>query len=215
MSLKNLNINKQTAQKLFKSLLGLTYVFCISFIGCKSNSTPTTVHPRQKQAAQLQSVYSKSDAAKQIEQLNRPNTSTAKNGEPTDLPASTKPKAIKSNALACESKAAAARTRTIPMSAKAQARSPGETFAPKDGTISTEKQPPSETSVNLPVLDKPGMADELISINFNQVDIRIMLKTIGDITGINFVVDDRIRGNVTVMSPTKIRLGEIYRPAIS
>lgn len=51
--------------------------------------------------------------------------------------------------------------------------------------------------------------DELISINFDQVDIRIMIKTIGDITGINFVVDDTITGTVTVMLPTKIRLGDI------
>ncbi|MHC4222167.1 MAG: hypothetical protein ACYST9_07065, partial [Planctomycetota bacterium] len=54
-------------------------------------------------------------------------------------------------------------------------------------------------------------SDELISVNFEQVDIRIMLKTIGDITGINFVVDDSVKGNVTVMSPTKIRLGDIYK----
>jgi len=77
-------------------------------------------------------------------------------------------------------------------------------------TASGGEQPFSET-VNLPVLDKPGMADELIYVNFDQVDIRVMLKTIGDITGINFVVDDRIKGPVTVMSPTKIRLGEIYQ----
>jgi len=64
--------------------------------------------------------------------------------------------------------------------------------------------------VNMPVLDKPGMADELISVNFEQVDIRTVLKTIGDITGINFVVDDNVRGTVTLMSPTKIRLGDLY-----
>jgi len=77
--------------------------------------------------------------------------------------------------------------------------------------IATAQQHSSEIAVNLPILDKPGMADELISVNFDQVDIRIMLKTIGDITGINFVVDDNVRGTVTVMSPTKIRLGEIYK----
>ncbi len=89
--------------------------------------------------------------------------------------------------------------------------------------IATE-QSNSEVIANLPVLDKPGMAegpqsrfigignpDELISVNFDQVDIRIMLKTIGDITGINFVVDDSVKGTVTVMSPTKIRLGDIYK----
>ena len=81
-------------------------------------------------------------------------------------------------------------------------------------TVAGGEQPFSETSettVNLPVLDKPGMADELIYVNFDQVDIRVMLKTIGDITGINFVVDDSIKGPITVMSPTKIRLGEIYQ----
>ena len=83
------------------------------------------------------------------------------------------------------------------------------TFA-NSPAIATE-QSNSEVIVNLPVLDKPGMADELISVNFDQVDIRIMLKTIGDITGINFVVDDSIKGTVTVMSPTKIRLGDIYK----
>lgn len=51
--------------------------------------------------------------------------------------------------------------------------------------------------------------DELISVNFDQVDIRVMIKTIGDITGINFVIDDGITGTVTVMLPTKIRLGDI------
>ncbi|MHC4704582.1 MAG: secretin N-terminal domain-containing protein, partial [Planctomycetota bacterium] len=70
--------------------------------------------------------------------------------------------------------------------------------------------PVSQGPVNLPALDEPGMADELIYVNFDQVDIRVMLKTIGDITGINFVVDDSITGTVTVMSPSKIRLGEIY-----
>jgi general secretion pathway protein D len=70
--------------------------------------------------------------------------------------------------------------------------------------------PVSRGPVNLPALDEPGMADELIYVNFDQVDIRVMLKTIGDITGINFVVDDSITGTVTVMSPSKIRLGEIY-----
>jgi general secretion pathway protein D len=62
----------------------------------------------------------------------------------------------------------------------------------------------------MPALDKPGMADELISVNFEQVDIRTVLKTIGDITGINFIVDESVRGTVTLMSPTKIRLGKLY-----
>ena len=80
----------------------------------------------------------------------------------------------------------------------------------KPSSAVTEPRTPSR-SINLPALTDPNMADELISVNFDQVDIRVMLKTIGDITGINFVVDDAVRGTVTVMSPTQIRLGDVYR----
>lgn len=71
-------------------------------------------------------------------------------------------------------------------------------------------RPVSRMGVSLPALSEPGMADELIYVNFEQVDIRVMLKTVGELTGINFVVDDNVSGSVTVMSPRKIPLGEIY-----
>ena len=47
-------------------------------------------------------------------------------------------------------------------------------------------------------------------MNFDQVDIRAVVKTIGEITGINFVLDDKVSGTVTVMSPTDIPLSEVY-----
>lgn len=65
-------------------------------------------------------------------------------------------------------------------------------------------------AVKAPVLDEQGMADELISLNFDKVDIHAVLKTIGEITGINFVVDKSVTGPITVMSPTQIRLGDLY-----
>ena len=70
---------------------------------------------------------------------------------------------------------------------------------------------PSTPKVRIPILDDPEMADELISLNFENIDIRIVLKTIGDITGINYVLDDRVQGQVNVMSPTKTRLGDVYQ----
>jgi general secretion pathway protein D len=64
--------------------------------------------------------------------------------------------------------------------------------------------------VYMPELLKPGMADKLISLDFDQVDIKIFIKTIGELTGINFLIDDNVRGTVTLISPTKIRLKEVY-----
>ena len=64
--------------------------------------------------------------------------------------------------------------------------------------------------VYMPELLKPGVADKMISLDFDQVDIKIFIKTIGELTGINFLIDDSIRGTVTLISPTQIRLGEVY-----
>lgn len=64
--------------------------------------------------------------------------------------------------------------------------------------------------VEMPLLKKPGMADQLVSVNFDNVDIRTVLKTVGEITGINFIPHQSVTGTVTVMSPTPIRLGDIY-----
>jgi len=58
-----------------------------------------------------------------------------------------------------------------------------------------------------PYLMSPEMADEPIQVNFEEVDIRTVLKTIGEITGINFIPHKSVTGTVTVMSPTPIRLG--------
>ncbi|MBN1805967.1 MAG: type II secretion system secretin GspD [Sedimentisphaerales bacterium] len=64
--------------------------------------------------------------------------------------------------------------------------------------------------VYMPELLKPGVADKLISLDFDQVDVKVFIKTIGELTGINFLIDDNVRGTVTLISPTKIRLGEVY-----
>jgi general secretion pathway protein D len=66
--------------------------------------------------------------------------------------------------------------------------------------------------MKMPLLQSGSMADpnELISVNFDNVEIRTVLKTVGEITGINFIPHSSVTGTVTVMSPTPIRLGEIY-----
>jgi general secretion pathway protein D len=52
--------------------------------------------------------------------------------------------------------------------------------------------------------------DEMVSVNFEQVDIRTVLKSIGQLTAINFIPAAGVTGQVTVMSPTPIRLGAVY-----
>ena len=53
--------------------------------------------------------------------------------------------------------------------------------------------------------------DREISIDFDNVDIRVFVKFMSELTGKNFVVDRDVRGNVTIVSPKKLNVDEAYR----
>ncbi len=57
----------------------------------------------------------------------------------------------------------------------------------------------------------PIRKDQLVSIDFNNVDIGIFIKFISDLTKKNFIIDDRVKGKVTIISPGKITVAEAYR----
>jgi len=53
--------------------------------------------------------------------------------------------------------------------------------------------------------------NDMVSIDFDNIDIRVVIKYISDLTGKNFIVDNDVRGTVTVISPTKIPIAELYK----
>lgn len=52
---------------------------------------------------------------------------------------------------------------------------------------------------------------ELVSLDFDNVDIRVIIKFMSELTGKNFIIDDSVKGTATVISPTKITVDEAYR----
>lgn len=50
-----------------------------------------------------------------------------------------------------------------------------------------------------------------ITIDFDNVDILLFIKYISELTGKNFIVDKAVRGNVTIISPTKISEEDAFR----
>jgi len=52
---------------------------------------------------------------------------------------------------------------------------------------------------------------KFVSIDFNNVDIYIFIRFMSKLTGKNFVVDKRVKGNVTIISPTKISVKDAYK----
>ena len=58
---------------------------------------------------------------------------------------------------------------------------------------------------------KNSTLEQTVSIDFNDVDINVFIKFISELTGKNFVVDHRVKGKVTIISPTRISVDEAYR----
>jgi len=58
--------------------------------------------------------------------------------------------------------------------------------------------------------DNASAATRYVTIDFDGVNIAVFIKYISELTGKNFVVDKAVKGNVTIISPTKISEQEAY-----
>ncbi len=83
---------------------------------------------------------------------------------------------------------------------------PDTGLAQPPGTVKSS----ASKSKTTPHLLKMGK-DQLVSIDFNGVDIRVFIKFISDLTKKNFVINDRVKGKVTIISPGKITVNEAYQ----
>jgi general secretion pathway protein D len=76
----------------------------------------------------------------------------------------------------------------------------------------SSKQPtgqPKDQSINQ--AKSSSLQESFISIDFNDVDIEVFIKFISELTGKNFIIDRRVKGNISVISPTKISVNEAYK----
>ncbi len=69
----------------------------------------------------------------------------------------------------------------------------------------------SAAGVAVSVADQGKKDSKFVSIDFNNVDINVFIKFISKLTNKNFVVDSRVKGNVTIISPTKISAKDAYK----
>lgn len=75
------------------------------------------------------------------------------------------------------------------------------------GLLWAEENPPVEPKIP----KKPLPPDALITLDFQDVDLRVFIKFIGELTGKNFLVSEQARGKVTIISPKKITVEEAYK----
>jgi general secretion pathway protein D len=57
---------------------------------------------------------------------------------------------------------------------------------------------------------QPLSPNNTITMNFQNVDIPVLAKFISEITGRNFIIDESVRGKVTIISPSKVTPEQAY-----
>ncbi|MBF0635070.1 MAG: hypothetical protein HQK85_10465, partial [Nitrospinae bacterium] len=69
----------------------------------------------------------------------------------------------------------------------------------------------SHEKVDLSQRAEPLKPGEKVNLDFNDVDIKLLIKFIAEITGKNFVVDEKVKGKVTIISPQMVTAGEALK----
>jgi general secretion pathway protein D len=77
--------------------------------------------------------------------------------------------------------------------------------------ISQNKRPPTRRRNPQRPKQKPADSERFVTIDFNDVDIEVFIKFISELTGKNFIVDRRVKGKVSIISPSKISVSEAFK----
>jgi general secretion pathway protein D len=62
---------------------------------------------------------------------------------------------------------------------------------------------------------KKETSKKYVTIDFDNVDISVLVKFVSELTGKNFIIDDKVKGKVTIISPKKIPLEDVYKVFLS
>ncbi len=92
-----------------------------------------------------------------------------------------------------------------PDKTKAQPAPPPQRAPVTERAEVREVSPPAKP----PVKKEPEK--RFVTIDFDNVDILLFIKFISEVTGKNFVIDDKVKAKVTIVSPTKISVDEAYK----
>ncbi len=69
----------------------------------------------------------------------------------------------------------------------------------------------SEVSVRESVHpEKEGIKDKKVTFNFVDVDLSAITKFISEITGKNFIFDEKVKGKITIIAPSKLSVQDAY-----
>ena len=63
--------------------------------------------------------------------------------------------------------------------------------------------------------EREQVEEKYVTLDFDNVNIEVFVKFISELTGKNFIIDDKVKGKVTIFSPKKIPLRDVYKVFLS
>lgn len=80
-------------------------------------------------------------------------------------------------------------------------------FIPSRPALSQEVKP----EVSAPAKpEEPAPKEKRVALDFNNVELPVLVKFFSELTGKNFIIDEKVRGKVTVFSPTRMTIPKAY-----
>ena len=58
-------------------------------------------------------------------------------------------------------------------------------------------------------------SQKYVTLDFDNVEIGVLVKFVSELTGKNFLIDDKVKGKVTIVSPKKIPVDDVYKVFLS
>lgn len=91
----------------------------------------------------------------------------------------------------------------------------GLLVAPQGVTAQTAPPAPAAGEAERIDLSKFKPGQEFVTLNFTNIDISALVKVMSELTRRNFIIDEKVAGKVTLITPTKISPDEAYQVFLS
>ena len=92
--------------------------------------------------------------------------------------------------------------------------SSGSSSSGKSGVLSKNKQD-KMAKANIEDITNDNYPETIESFDFPNADIQDVVKAISELTGKNFILDNNVRGKITIIAPSKITVAEAYKAFLS
>ncbi len=104
------------------------------------------------------------------------------------------------------------RSPPVPVSQPAEKAASEKPIEAKSGPQAQKMMVPEKTVTKKEEAIQGEKPDQrYVTIDFDNVDINLFIKFISELTGKNFIIDNAVKGKVTIISPTKISIDEAYK----